>query len=159
MTNAEKNHLFGELYIRWSTKKKQFVDNDDTKEAAPYRQVNFFPVDLNKDGTEEIFIVLVNEALFETAGAQAVLFTKDSDGSYQRNTEIASEDVVPLTSKHLGYPDLLLGSSEDIYNIWRWDGRKYAFFQKLTGQQLPDGPGKGLEDISKAYQAALRKTK
>ncbi|MEP6750430.1 MAG: hypothetical protein ABJB86_22010 [Bacteroidota bacterium] len=153
---AEKTHLFEQLDIRWSENKKQFVDKDDVVEATPYLQANFFPTDINNDGTEEIFIVLVNAALFDGAGAKIILFTKDADGSYQKNTEIPAEDIVPLTRKHLGYPDILLSSSEQTFIIWRWNGKIYKYFQKVSGQQLPDGPNKGLEDISNAYQGSLK---
>ncbi|MEO6317138.1 MAG: hypothetical protein ABIU63_09340 [Chitinophagaceae bacterium] len=157
LTNAEKNHLFEQLDIKWSANKDQFVDNDDEDELTPYLHVGFFPVDINRDGSEEVFIVLSNEALFETTGVKIIFFAKDEDGSYQKNTEIPVEDLVPLTRKHLGYPDLLLGSSGALFNIWRWDGKRYKFFQRVSGQQLPNGPNQGIEDVSAIYQAAIKK--
>ena len=157
LTVAEKNHLFEQLSIKWSKSKKQFVDNDDEAEAAPYVKVDFFPVDINKDGVEEVFIVLTNAALFEKVGAEIIFFAKDSDGSYQKNTEFPAEDMVPLSRKHLGYPDMLLSSDGPQFIIWRWNGKIYKFFQKVGGQQLPDSPNKGLEETSKVYQESFKK--
>lgn len=157
LTLAEKNHLFQQLSIKWSKNKKQFVDIDDETEAAPYTKVDFFPVDINKDGVEEVFIVLTNPALFEKVGAEIIFFAKDSDGSYQKNTEFPAEDMVPLSRKHLGYPDMLLSGDGPLFIIWRWSGKIYKFFQKVGGQQLPDSPNKGLEETSKTYQDSLKK--
>ena len=156
LTVAEKKHLFQQLSIKWSKNKERFIDNDDINEVTPYTAVNFFSVDINKDGVEEVFIVLINPALFEKTGVQIILFSKDQDGSYQKNTEIPAEDMVPLSRKHLGYPDMLLSSSDTEFIIWRWNGKRYKFFQKVTGPQLPDGPNKGLGEISKAYQGSLK---
>lgn len=156
LTVADRNGIYTLLGLRLSKSKKQFVGKDDKEEASPYMEIDVYPTDLNKDGNEEAFVVLTNPAIYGQTGAAILLFVKDASGHYRKTPEIPAADLVPLPTGNLGYPDMLLGAAGTDYGVWRWGGHQYNFYKNIKEDQVPKD-GKGLAEISKAYQASIRK--
>lgn len=157
LTAADKATLFKRLGLRWSRDKNAFVDKSDVDESMPYEHVQCFPTDLNKDGKEEIFFMLTNPALYGMTGTAIMLFTKNTGNAYALSCNIPAADIIPLSTKHLNYPDILLSLPGMDYIVWRWNGKSYNNYKKLTGKQLPKDLSMGLPETSKAYQAGLKK--
>ena len=59
LTDAQKDHIFTKLQLKLSKDKKTFMIDEYTV------SVSVFPTDMNKDGVEEVFVVLGSGALFD----------------------------------------------------------------------------------------------
>jgi len=47
-----------------------------------------------------------------------------------------------------GYPDLIIGGPGFEFPIWRWNGKEYAYINKVKDQDLPKMKTKNIEDVS-----------
>ena len=152
---AEKNDIYRQLKIMLSKNKKQFVDVDDKDEDAPYGEADVYPTDLNKDGIEEICVILYNQNVYGNTGSGIFLFIKQAAGKYQEVLSLPAADLTPLSTQNLGYPDLLIGVPGLNFPVWRWNCKNYALYKTIAESQLPKN-AKGIADVSKTYQAAIK---
>src|SRR5690349_5191587 len=76
LSPAEKNDIFGKLGLKMSADKKGFVMDN-----AP-AQPQVFPTDLNKDGAEDIFVLISCVQLYGDRDG-LLLFMKPAGGAYR----------------------------------------------------------------------------
>ena len=148
LTVAEKNDIAKMSNLLLSPDKSRFMLDGD---ADQNYSVTAYPVDLNKDGKEEIFI-MENSGYFGGAGAQFSLYAKDSRGQYRI---VIMELGMPriLKTMSAGFPDILVGGPGFEQPVWRYNGKMYTFSKKVK-----DGSVKSMdiEEASKAYLASMK---
>lgn len=155
LTAAEKNKLFIDLNFKLSKDRKQFVGEGDDAKEYPF-DVFVYPVDLNKDGKEEIFVTYGNSFTSGNTGSSVVAFIKNAAGKYEANLGFPgmSPDVLSTASK--GYPDLLIGGPGMEFPIWKWNGAAYVFSRKIKDSEYEKLKKTTIEELSKNYTATLK---
>lgn len=155
LTNADKNQIYKLMNFDLSKDKKLFVLKDADAADFPFNAI-VFPTDLNKDGTEEVFIVFGNSYTSGNTGSSVVLFIKKSPGIFNANLGFpgVTPDVMPTVSK--GYPDLLIGGPGFEYPVWRWNGKEYAYYRNIKEQDMIRIKPSSVMDVSNAYQNRLQ---
>jgi len=85
--------------------------------------------DWNGDGKPEVLVIAGNSCTSGMAGSSAVLFIKDSAGTYLPNLGFPASSADPQPSSSLGYPDLLIGGPGFCFPVWRWNGKEYDYLK------------------------------
>jgi hypothetical protein len=145
LTVAEKNMIFGDLALRMSADQKSFVIDD-----MPVG-VTVYPTDMNKDGLEDVFVVMSSAALFGNIGENFFLYIKNTVGNFEKQTELGGGIPIILSTGNLGYPDILVGTPNMEHPVYRWNGRAYSRCKKLNDAALNATNAIPLEKYSKAY--------
>lgn len=153
LTAAEKNTLFSSLDFLLSRDKKQFIGDKDGADYPFDAQV--FPTDLNKDGSDEIFVVYGNTYTSGNAGSSVVLFIKNG-GSYKKNLGFPGLAPDVLATANGGYADLLIGGPGMTFLVWRWNGKEYAHYKEVKDSDYDKLKKTDLETVSKTYMATLK---
>ena len=151
LTTSEKNLLFERSGLALSRDKKQFVIAGDIVFIDHPFAVSVLPTDLNNDGKEELFVVFGNSFTSGNTGSNILLFIKDKSGNYQSNFGFSGTAPLILPTRNLGYPDLLIGGPGFEIPIWRWSGKEYLFYKKITKKNLGKVKTLRIEEVSKFY--------
>jgi len=131
LTPADKNQIATKLgFVLSGDKDQPFAMDKDSKEY-PF-MATVYATDLNKDGKDEIFIVFGNSYTSGAAGSSVSLFIKNAAGGYTDNLGFPGVAPDILSTANLGYPDLLIGGPGFEYPVWRWNGKAYAFYKKVS---------------------------
>ena len=146
----EKNKLFKNLNLELSNNKKEFVADGFSLEAHVYT------TDMNKDGTEEIFVVLASAALYSNVGETFFLYMKNTSGEYRRQPKIGGGVPTILFTKNLGYNDILIGLPGMEFPVWRWSGNNYIFYKNIKNEALEKITSTQIEDFSKSYAGTIK---
>ncbi len=152
LTNEEKNWLFKHINFTLSKDKKQFMSGE--YEVA----VQTYITDINKDGKEEVFIVMQSGALFGNTGENFALYMKNGKGYFEFRDEIGGGIAMILASKNLGLPDIAIGGPGFKFPAYRWDGKKYKYFKDIKDADLQSNKVKymDLAECSKLYTDTLK---
>ncbi|HTE01925.1 MAG TPA: hypothetical protein VK668_21700 [Mucilaginibacter sp.] len=145
----DKNAIAKLLGFPLSRDKKQFILD---KGSADYPfDILVYPTDLNKDGTEEIFITYGNTYTSGLAGSSVQLFIRDPYGDWHANLGFPGVTPDALGTGNAGYPDLLIGGPGNVFPVWRWNGKAYDLNRKVVDAQLKTLKASSIENVSKAY--------
>jgi hypothetical protein len=93
-------------------------------------------VDLNHDGTLEVFVVAGNTCLSGATGSSVWLFIKDEAGVYLAHLGFPAGAYEALDSQNAGFSDLKFGGPGFCRAVWRWNGKDYEHLR-----DEPDEPG------------------
>jgi hypothetical protein len=147
LTDNEKNWLFKQLNFTLSADKKNFMSGEYEVTVLPYI------TDLNKDGIEEVFIVMQSTALFGNTGEDFVLYIKNSNGKLEHHNEIGGGIAMIIIPSKKGYPDIAIGGPGFKFPLYKWDGKKYKYFKEIKDEDIQKGKIKytGVEESSKLY--------
>lgn len=146
---SEKNKIFSLTGFLLSKDKNQFVID---KEAMDFPFDAFvYPVDLNKDGREEVVILFGNGFTSGHTGSSVLLFIKNAAGTYQSNLGFPSASIYALTALNKGFPDLVITGPGWEFPVWRWNGRAYAYNRRITDKQFGTVKKTDMETLSKQY--------
>ena len=137
--------MFKKTGLELSKDKKQFMSGEYPIE------VQVFPTDLNKDGREEIFVGLASTSLFGDTGESFLLFTKNSAGTYVQHEALGNGRPVILSTKNLGYPDILIGGPGFEFPVLRWNGKKYMYSKMMKDAVLQKTKATDIDEFSKSY--------
>jgi hypothetical protein len=96
----------------------------------------FESVDLNRDGTAEVFLFYGDTCTSGATGVSLVLFVKDATGAYRPQLNFPAADYTAVGPGQLGFPDLEVRGMGFCAGVWRWDGKDY---QHVCNR--PDEPG------------------
>lgn len=147
LTPAEKNTLFRKLGLQVSADKKGFrMDGFDVGAKA-------YPVDLNKDGTEEVFVIM-DGLLFGNTGQGVALFMKNSTGAYEHQEEVAGGIAVVLDTQSHGYPELVIAGPGFEFPLYRWNGKSYVYVRNISDDELQNAGTSSVEELSRKYREA-----
>lgn len=145
----DKNAIAKLLGFPLSRDKKQFI-LDNQSADYPF-DILVYPTDLNKDGTEEIFITYGNSFTSGLTGSNVQLFIRDAYGDW--HPQLGFPGVTPdaLGTGNLGYPDLLIGGPGNIFPVYRWNGKIYDINRRVSDTQLKSLRPANIERVSKVY--------
>jgi hypothetical protein len=152
LTNDDKNWLFKQLNFTLSKDKKQFMSDEYEVAVQPY------VTDMNKDGNEEVFIVMESTALFGNKGQDFILFIKNSRGNFVKDPNLSGGIAMILFSKNYGYPDIAVGGPGFEFPMCRWDGKKYKYLKNIKDADLQSNKIKymDLAECSKLYVDTMK---
>jgi hypothetical protein len=150
LTNSEKNLMFKKTGLELSKDKKQFMSGEYPVD------VQVFPTDLNKDGREEIFVGLASTSLFGNTGESFLLFIKNKAGIYEQHEALGNGRPVILSTKNLGYPDLLIGGPGFEFPVLRWNGKKYIYSKMMKDAVLQKTKSTDIDEFSKSYTSKIQ---
>lgn len=125
LSNADQAQIFEMVGLVVDSTGKGFVDETCGQPAST--AVSFS--DWNHDSTPEVLVISGNTCTSGMAGSSAVLFIKDSAGTYQPNLGFPAASADPQSTLNLGYPDLLIGGPGFCFPIWRWNGTEYEYLR------------------------------
>lgn len=148
LSAAEKNNLFRQLGLQVAPGKKGFrMDGFDVGARA-------YPTDLNKDGAEEVFVILEG-LLYGNTGQGVALFVKNSAGVYVQQEEVAGGIAVILDSKSNGYPELVIAGPGFEFPLYRWNGKSYVYVRNISDDELQNAQTASVEEVSRAHKKEL----
>jgi hypothetical protein len=152
LTNDEKNWLCKQMNIKLSKDKKVFMSDEYEIGAEAYI------TDLNKDGIEEVFVVIHSVALFGNAGESFSMFIKNKTGNFELQPDLGGGSAMIVTSQKTGYPDIAIGGPGYEFPSYRWEGNKYKPSKKIKDADLQSGKIKvmDLAECAKTYSATLK---
>jgi hypothetical protein len=84
-------------------------------------------VDLNNDGTAEVFVYWGNSCTSGHTGRSLSLFVKDGSGTWRDQLGFAAFDYTILPASTAGYPALEFGGPGFCFAVWSWSGSNYEF--------------------------------
>jgi hypothetical protein len=155
LSAAEKNQVATALgFILSGNKDEPFAQDKDSREYPFGAMV--YPVDLNKDGREEVFVSFGNSFTSGMTGSSIVLFIKPASGAYAANLGFPGTVPDVLSTASMGYPDLLIGGPGFEFPVWRWNGKEYVFSKKVKDAAYDKLKKESLEELSKNYQAKIK---
>ena len=152
---AEKNKLFIDINFRLSKDRKQFVSDGDDNKEYPFGALTM-PTDLNKDGSEEIFIVFGNSFTSGATGSSVVVFIKNAAGKFEQHLGFPGTVPDALATAAKGYPELLIGGPGFEFPVWKWSGTTYVLARKVKDSDYEKLKKTSIQDASKAYQATIK---
>jgi eukaryotic-like serine/threonine-protein kinase len=94
------------------------------------------PVDLNADGTFEVFVQWGNSCTSGTTGRSLLLFIRDAGGTYQPQLGFPAFGWTKRDSAGQEWPDLVLGGPGFCHAVWTFKDGEYTF-----RCNLPEEPG------------------
>ncbi|MBL7698685.1 MAG: hypothetical protein JNK79_11020 [Chitinophagaceae bacterium] len=155
LSAAEKKSIATSLaFIPSGNKDQPFALDKDSKEY-PFG-ATAYPTDLNGDGTEEIFVLFGNSYTSGNTGSSIAAFIRNAAGKYEMNLGFPGTLPDVLTTKNMGYPDLLIGGPGMEYPVFRWKGKIYDNFKSVKDADYEKLKKTSLEEVSKQYQAGLK---
>lgn len=86
-------------------------------------------IDLNKDGTPEVFTNYYGTCIGGAAGVQVDLYIKNKAGKWIAQFGFPGTYTI-LNTKNKGYPDIEIGGPGNCFPIWRWNGVQYDIYKK-----------------------------
>lgn len=150
LTASEKNTLFRKLGLQVAENKKGFrMDGFEVGAKA-------YPVDLNKDGVEEVFVIM-DGLLFGNTGQGVALFIKNSAGVYEQQEEVAGGIAVILEGPSSGYPQLVIAGPGFEFPLYRWNGKSYTYVRNISDDELQNAQTSSVEEWSRKYREGLKK--
>lgn len=155
LTVDEKNFIATKLgFVLSGNKDQPFAQDKDSKDY-PFA-ATVFPTDLNKDGSEEIFVSFGNDYTSGNAGSSITLFIKNAAGVYEMN--LGFPGLVPdvLTTLSKGYPDLVVGGPGMEFPVLRWNGKTYASYKSISDSEYSKIKKIGADELSKQYQQTIK---
>lgn len=152
LNNGSKNMIFKMFDMRIAKNGKQFTQEGG--EDYPFNAL-VYPVDLNADGKEEIFILFGNSFTSGMTGSSIVAFFPVKAGF---QVQLGFSGTLPevLATGNQGFPDLLIGGPGFEFPVQRWNGRNYDFYRKISDKDMAKLKMTSLEDISIAYTSKLK---
>lgn len=107
----------------FKTKSGEFFDSDCNETVTFETQL----IDLNSDGTPELFITLFGSC-YGKYGCQMNSYFKNNNGKWvEKSGWIGCYEIIKLNTINSGYSDIQLGQDGP---IWRWNGKDYEIFKK-----------------------------
>lgn len=154
LTAAEKKQVAAKLgFVLSGNKEQPFALDKDSKDY-PFA-VTVLPVDMNKDGREEVFVFYGNSFTSGNTGSSISLFIKNATGAYTDNLGFPGTLPDALTTLNTGYPDLVVGGPGFEYPVYRWNGKAYAVHRKVKDKDYSNLKKTSVEEVSKTYQQGI----
>ncbi len=152
-TNAEKNSITSLMNIKATKDGTQFFINDAYYIDYPF-SIFVYPLDINNDENEEVALVYGHVAI-SGDNVISTLFIKDKEGKYTVNFGFSGSLII-LGANSKNFPDIAMGGPGFEYPVFRWNGKEYDNYNKITDKQLEKLKPTYLEDASKMYTENLK---
>jgi hypothetical protein len=87
-------------------------------------------VDLNGDGTEEVFVVIPGTCEGGRAGAYLTLLVRAPGGGWSNNLGFPAGGYRILPRRRGGYPDIEIEMPGSCAPVWGWNGQRYHLVRR-----------------------------
>jgi hypothetical protein len=124
--------------------------NAKTINGKPKFRFDIYPLDLNKNGTEEIFFCITTKTLGIPMHTYS-FYTLNNAGHFQPSPGVIGQGVKLILNRVGDFPDLITGSTLSDRQVWRWNGQAYRLAQTIKSGIAINYPTKSIEDASKEY--------
>lgn len=114
--------------------------------------VQVYPTDLNKDGMEELFIVMSSTALYGMTGTGFEWYAQNKSGVFTRRSDVSGQGIPTFfATANLGYPDLMIGGPGFEFPVYRWNGKSYAYSRRIKDADLAKKKTLELDSLTATY--------
>lgn len=87
-------------------------------------------IDLNGDGTDEVFVLVPGTCEGGRAGAYLTLLIRARGGGWSSNLGFPAGDYRILPRRRGGYPDIEIGLPGPCSPVWGWNGQGYRLVRR-----------------------------
>jgi hypothetical protein len=136
LTGAEKNRIFKETDLSYS-------NGGFNYDGMNISVVTYNP-DLNKDGKEEVFIVM-SGSYFGQAGVDFMLYIRDQKGILKRQ-DIGGGIPVIIPTPKAAYPSIAVAGPGFTFPVYKWTTTGYKMSGQISDEKLSK-VGKHLEEL------------
>jgi hypothetical protein len=141
---TDKNKIAKDLGLTLSSDKKGLMSGEFPVEFSVY------PTDLNKDGREELIIVLGSTSLYGNTGEAFEFYQQNKEGAFIRKTDFSGPGRPTFfTTSNLGYPDCIIGGPGFEFPFYRWNGSTYKYSRMIKDAALEKMPVVELDSLTK----------
>ena len=133
LTTAEKNWLYKQLNFTVTTVEK---NKNVFKSGEHIVTAQLYITDMNKDGIEEVFIIMQSPDLYGELGQSFMLFIKNGNGDFEYQSGLGNGMVMIIVSTDPGYPGIAIAGLGSEYPLFKWDGKAYKPSGKITYNDL-----------------------
>jgi len=133
LTTAEKNWLYKQLNFTVTTVEK---NKNVFKSGEHIVTAQLYITDMNKDGIEEVFIIMQSPDLYGELGQSFMLFIKNGNGDFEYQSGLGNGMVMIIISTDPGYPGIAIAGLGSEYPLFKWDGKAYKPSGKITYNDL-----------------------
>lgn len=153
LTNSQKNQVFRATGFLLTAEQDAFVM--DEAEAFPFSAA-LYPVDMNEDGIDELFVVWGNSFMAGNAGSFVSLFIHDDAGIYR--DQLGFPGILPdiLLEETKSYPDLVIGVPGMSFPVWGWSSNGYTRIGEMNNDELAKYKKINAETLSEQYKTSLQ---
>jgi len=99
------------------------LDDSNCGDIMPEVEV----VDLNRDGTQEVFVLWGNSCTSGMAGRSLTLLIRGPSGDYERNFGFPAAGWAAQAPGEDGWPDLIIDGPSFCHPIWTFRAGRYEF--------------------------------
>ena len=124
--------------------------NAKTRNGKPKYGFDIYPMDFNKNGTEEIFLCITTKPLGIPMHTY-YFYALNNLGHYQPSPGVIGQGVKILLNRVADFPDLICGSTLGDHQVWRWNGQAYRLAQTISSGIAIKYPTKSIEEASQEY--------
>ncbi|MEO6683486.1 MAG: hypothetical protein ABIN48_11755 [Ginsengibacter sp.] len=124
--------------------------NAQTKKGKSKYEVSVYPLDFNKDGTEEIFLCVTSKTLGIPMHTY-FFYSKGNGGKYQPSPGKIGSGVKILVSGRTPFPDLITLNALSPREKWSWNGTMYRVTQTIPAGKVLSFPTRNIEEVSAEY--------
>lgn len=135
LSSTEKNNIYRLTGLSYSA-------NEFNIDGMPIG-TSVHSTDLNRDGKEEIFVVM-SGSYFGNTGVTFMLFTPDAKGK-MKPQEIGGGIPVIIPSASPGYPAIAVGGPGFTFPLYKWTTTGYKLSGQISNERLSK-IGKYLEE-------------
>jgi hypothetical protein len=119
--------IYRQLELKLAPDGQKFITNECDDPADYFVTA----IDLNHDGTPEVFVSGGNNCTSGVTGSSLWLFVKSPSG-YRGNFGFPGQVTRRLPEKSKGFPDLRLeAATGPCAEVYRWNGEKYAHLKDI----------------------------
>jgi hypothetical protein len=127
ISTVDQRAIYTQLGFKLAKDRKSFIDAGC--DPAGY---SVELVDLNSDGTPEVWVSGGNTCTSGMTGSSVWLFVKSGTAGYRANLGFPAGGWKVLPQKSNGFPDLRFGGPGFCEAVWRWDGTTYKHFKNVA---------------------------
>lgn len=155
LTARQKNEIFNQTTFLLTKQGDGFYFEGG--EDFPFLAA-VFPVDLNKDGVEEIFILWGNMFTSGNAGNNVSLFIQNKKGKYTDQLGVQGQMPLIVEDPSKSYPDLIIPEPGSSFPLWGWRNDEYVNVAQIAENILANYKTINSVDLSEQYVKSVKVT-
>lgn len=125
MTDVEKNQIAKLSGAVLAEDKQSFTVEGESAEVGVY------PLDLNNDGSEEVFVIIGSSFMYGNTGQGFDFLMKDQTGNYK---SVLSFPGIPslIQTKGKTMPAVKIGGPGFVFPVYDWNGSQYVLIKNYN---------------------------
>lgn len=163
-SNREKNQIFTKFSKVLSSGGEPALLADLRKGKDSEYSIWIYPLDLNKDGVEEIFISYgyTEDIGMARAAMNLVAYFKNDNCEFEKNFDFSSPLPEVIISKDHKFPQLIISAGSFIPDhgmdnaVYSWYNGRYQKTGDLSDAKVKNMPKILIDELSRQYQSSLK---